>query len=504
MVLERRDRPGGAADTAEIAPGVRGPVAAHTVGRLRRSVIRDLGLERHGLRLVRPDILAVSIHPDGRSVRLSSDPSRTARDLGEWSTRDAREWVGFDRKVRALASVMVWVDAATPPDLRDPSVADAMTGLRLARAVRGLRNPAHVREAVRVLPTAVADFLEDHLETDAIRGAVAARAVLFTAMGPRSAGSTAVLLSDTAGTGTGAAGQATIATGGPGSVSDALLAAARSFGAEVRCGREVERVTVRGDRATGVVLADGEEVAARAVVSGADPKRTLLDLLDPEVTGPTLGWRAGNIRTPGTVSKVNLALDGFPAFRGADEGTLRGRVLIGATGIGELERSFDASKYGAPSERPLLEITIPTLSDPTLAPEGTHVLSAVVQWTPFSLRDGTWDDGRDALGDRVLGVLEDHAPGITAMVTHRHVLTPLDLERDYGLTGGHPMHAEHGLDQLFAWRPMLGAARYRLPVPGLYLCGSGAHPGGGITGAPGANAAREVVSDLKRRRTGRG
>ncbi len=503
LVLERRDRVGGAADTAEIAPGVRAPVAAHTVGRLRRSVMRDLQLERHGLRLVRPEMLVLSLHPEGRAVRLWADPARTARDLAVWSGRDAEAWVGFDRKVRALASAMAWLNAMTPPDLRSPSMADAMAGLRLARALRGLGSRAHLREAIRVLPTAVADFLEDHLVSDAVRGAVAAGAVHLTAMGPRSAGTTAVLLSDIAGTGAGAAGQSTSAIGGPGAVADALAASARSFGAELRCGAEVERIHTPGDRAEGVVLGGGEEITARVVVSGADPTRTLLDLVDPEVLGPTLGWRAGNIRTPGTVSKVNLALDGLPEFAAAagERGTAlqSGRLLVGATGMGHLERAFDPSKYGGLPDRPFIEATIPTLSDPTLAPDGTHVVSATVQWTPFTLRNGSWDDERERLGDTVVAALEEHAPGFAGRVSARQVLTPTDLERDYGLTGGHPLHAEPGLDQFFAWRPMLGAARYRLPVPGLYLCGSGAHPGGGITGAPGANAAREILADLRRR-----
>jgi len=265
----------------------------------------------------------------------------------------------------------------------------------------------------------------------------------------------------------------------------------------------VERILTPGDRAAGIVLGGGEEITARVVVSGADPKRTLLGLVDPEVLGPTLGWRAGNIRTRGTVSKVNLALDGLPEFAVAagERGTalLSGRVLVGATGIGDLELAFDTSKYGEVPDRPFVEATIPTLSDPTLAPDGTHVVSATVQWTPFTLRHGSWDDERERLGDMVVAAFEEHAPGFAARVSARRVLTPPDLERDYGLTGGHPLHAEPGLDQFFAWRPMPGAARYRLPVPGLYLCGSGAHPGGGITGAPGANAAREILSDLRRR-----
>jgi phytoene dehydrogenase-like protein len=248
-------------------------------------------------------------------------------------------------------------------------------------------------------------------------------------------------------------------------------------------------------------MASGEEIGATAVISGADPKRTLLGLLDPVEAGPTLRWRAGNLRLPGTVAKVNLSLSGLPRFVAArdDLERLRGRIVV-APGIDALERAFDATKYGRMSASPLLEATIPTLSDDSLAPPGRHVLSVLMQYAPYHLRDAPWDERRAALGDLVLQTLEAYAPGVTELVDRRQVLTPADLERDFGLTEGHAMHGEPGLDQFFAWRPMLGSARYRLAVEGLYLCGSGAHPGGGVTGGPGANAAREVYADLRRLR----
>jgi phytoene dehydrogenase-like protein len=210
-------------------------------------------------------------------------------------------------------------------------------------------------------------------------------------------------------------------------------------------------------------------------------------------------WRAGNIRTPGIVSKVNLAMSGLPAFVGAEgDERLSGRIVI-APGIDYLEKAFDASKYGRVSDEPYLEAAIPTLLDRTLAPEGTHVMSIVVQWTPYRLREGDWAAERERVGDLVVKTMEQYAPGLGELVTARQVMTPVDLEREYGLSGGHPLHAEPGLDQFFAWRPLLGHARYRFGIDGLYLCGSGAHPGGGVTGAPGANAARVILTDLKRR-----
>jgi phytoene dehydrogenase-like protein len=278
-----------------------------------------------------------------------------------------------------------------------------------------------------------------------------------------------------------------------------MASAARSLGAEIRTQAEVVSVLTRDHRAYGVALADGEEVRARAIVSSADPKRTLTTLVDPVEIGPHLRWRASNIRTPGAVSKVNLALSGLPAFHGADgPERLGGRILV-APSIDDLERAFDASKYGRVAEEPYLEATIPTIHDPALAPEGRHVMSIVAQWTPHALREGDWDAERDHLADVVVKTLERYAPGLGELVLARQVITPVDLERDYALSGGHVYHAEPGLDQFFVWRPLLGHARYRFGLRGLYLCGSGAHPGGGVTGAPGANAAREILADLKRR-----
>jgi phytoene dehydrogenase-like protein len=346
----------------------------------------------------------------------------------------------------------------------------------------------------------VADFVGESFEDDGLRAAIASRAVQFTAMGPWTAGTTAVLLSDSAGNDGGAAGQTTFARGGPGALADALAAAARSHGAEIRTGAEVVAVTVEDDRATGVALESGEEIAGNVVVSAADPKRTLLGLVDPEVLGPTLRWRASSIRMAGCTAKVNLALSGVPGFVGA-EGTerLKGRIVI-APGIDYLERGADAAKYGRVSDQPYLEATIPSLIDPTLAPSGQHVMSVVAQWAPYRLRQGTWDTEREGLGDLAVKTLEAHAPGLSDLIIGRQVLTPVDLEREFGLTAGHVLHGEPGLDQMFAWRPMLGFARYRMPIEGLYLCGSGGHPGGGVTGAPGANAAREILKDMKRRR----
>lgn len=507
LVLERRQRVGGAAETAALG-GVRVPRLAHTVGRLRPSIVRDLELRRHGLQLVAPDVRVFAPQADDRAVTLWADEARTVESLRAWSPRDAERYPDFDRLVRSLGRFLGDLAGRTPPDIRSPGLGDALTGLRLGRTFRGLgRHDAHT--ILRVLPMAVADFVAEAFEIDAVQAAIAWRGVQYCAVGPWSAGTTAILLGDSSGNDGGAAGQTVFALGGPGALSEALAAAARAAGAEIRCGAEVAAITSRDGAVTGVALASGEEISAPSVVSGLDPKRTLTGLCDPVAIGPTLRWRAGNYRTPGVVSKVNLALDGLPRFRaagGEDETLLRGRIVV-APGIDTIERAFDAAKYGNVSDRLVFEATVPSLVDPSLvdgAPAGTHVVSVLAQYTPYRLREGSWDDAerREGVGNAVVGALEELAPGFSSLIREREVLSPLDLEREYGLSGGHPLHGEPGLDQFFLWRPLLGHARYRLPIDGLYLAGSGAHPGGGVTGQPGHNAAREILAD--RRRPGRG
>jgi len=505
LVLERSDVVGGAATTTELAPGARVPTLAHHVGRLRGTIWRDLDLRKHGLRLVSPHVQVFAPSPDGTAFALTTDVAETANRIRARSAHDGERYAEFDRLARSIGTFLSELAGKTPPDIESPGLGDALLGLSVGRRFRGLGRHDG-RSVLRVLPMAVADFVAESFETDALQAALAWRGVQYTAMGPWSASTAAVLLGDSAGNDGGAAGPTVYAEGGPGALSEALASATRAAGAEIRTGAEAVAVRSHDGRATGVVLANGDELDALAVISGIDPKQTLTRLVDPVAVGPSLRWRAGNIRTPGMVSKVNLVLSGLPAFpaaNGEDDHLLRGRIVV-ATGIDAMERAFDAAKYGGIPERPVLEATIPSLADPTLvagAPAGTHVMSVVVQYTPYTLREGSWDERRDEVGDAVLRTLDEVAPGLSSLVTARQVLTPLDLERDFGLTGGHPLHAEPGLDQFYLWRPLLGHARYRIGIDGLYLCGSGAHPGGGITGQPGRNAAREILADLRKRKS---
>jgi len=503
LVLEARDVVGGAAVTESLG-GARVPSLAHTVGRLRPSVARELDLARWGLSLVAPEVRVFAPQPDGRAVTLWADLGKSVDAIRAWSEDDASSFVEFDRSVRSLSKFLADLGDEAPPEIKAPGFGDALLGLRLGRSFRGL-GKEDGRTILRVLAMAAADFVAESFTSEAVRATLAWRGVRYTAMGPWSAGSTQVLLADTAGNDGGAAGETVYAKGGPSAVSEALASAARAAGAEIRTGARVVAVTTADGVVTGVALASGEEIAARAVVSGLDPKQLLTKLVDPVTVGPSMRWRAGNIRTPGSVAKVNLVLDGLPDFpaTGGDARLLRGRIQVNTTSIDAMERAFDASKYGRISDAPVLEATIPSLVDTSLvagAPAGTHVMSVLMQWMPAVPADGDWASQREAVGDLAVRTLETVAPGLGSHVTARQVLTPADLESEYGLTGGHPLHAEPALDSFFLWRPLLGWARYRMPVEGLYLAGSGAHPGGGVTGAPGRNAAAEVISDRKKRR----
>jgi phytoene dehydrogenase-like protein len=344
----------------------------------------------------------------------------------------------------------------------------------------------------------VADLASEYFETELLRAVIAARGVFGTFLGPWSAGSALVLLIRAAAD-PHPAGSATFAAGGMGAVTQAMSASAQAAGVEIRTGAEVIEIHVQNGIATGVLLSTGEEILAKGVISNADPKRTLLKLTDPTHLSPDFVQKLQHYRGNGTVAKVNLALSGLPTFsalKNGDASALKGRIHIGHE-IDYLERAFDESKYGNFSRQPYLEATIPSLTDPTLAPEGKHVMSIYMQYAPYKLK-GDWNSQRGALGDAVVNTLAEYAPSLPGLVLEGQILTPKDLEDTYGLTGGHIFHGELALDQFFTMRPLLDWARYRTPIANLYLCGSGTHPGAGLTGGSGANAAREILKDLKK------
>jgi phytoene dehydrogenase-like protein len=346
----------------------------------------------------------------------------------------------------------------------------------------------------------MADLLHEWFDNDFLKASLAASSMLGSFVGPRQQGTALNLLHHQIGASNGALRSAGFIRGGIGNLAAALARAAQERGAVVRTNAEVVKVLTKQSAASAVVLANGQEIAATAVISSVDMKRTFLGLVDTTYLDPHFLLQVQHIRARGTVAKINLALDALPKFqRQESQAQLGGIIHIGPT-IDYLERAADDAKYGRYSKQPFLEITMPSIGDPSLAPAGKHVMSVWMQSAPYNLRESNWHDQRDALGDTVVNLIDEYAPGFKNSVLHRQVLTPLDLEQTYRLTGGHPYHAEMALDQLFFMRPVPGWARYRTPIDNLYLCGAGTHPGGGITGLPGYYAAKEVLKDLKQKK----
>jgi phytoene dehydrogenase-like protein len=497
LVIERNAQVGGAAVTDEFHPGFRCSTLAHAAGPILPSVLRDMQLEQHGLRLITPEICVTALSPDGRALSLYRDVGKSAQEIAAFSKKDAAKYPEFAQSLAKIGKVIGEALATTPPDIDHPTGGDLWSMLKTGRAIRKLGK----RDMFRLLrwgPMAVADLASEYFETELLRAVIAARGVFGTFLGPWSAGSALVLLIRAAGD-LHPAGSATLAAGGMGAVTQAMASAAKAAGAEIRTGVEVIEIRVQNGAATGVLLSTGEEIHAKAVVSNADPKRTLLKLTDPTHLSPDFVQKLQHYRGNGTVAKVNLALSGLPNFtalKNGDASALKGRIHIGNE-IDYLERAFDESKYGNFSRQPYLEATIPSLTDPTLAPEGKHVMSIYMQYAPYKLK-GDWEEQRKALGQTVVQTLAQYAPNLPELILTHQIITPLDLEEKYGLTGGQIFHGDLSLDQFFTMRPLLDWARYRTPIEKLYLCGSGTHPGAGLTGGSGVNAAREISKDLKK------
>ncbi len=500
LVLERRAVGGGGAVTEEIHPGFRCSTLAHACGPLDAAIVRDMHLARHGAEFVYPDPRLFAPAPDGRALLLYNDAARSAKSIAQLSPKDAQKYPRFQEVLARIGGFLSQVMTFTPPDIDQPSASDLWHLLQTGRGFRRLGRDDMFR-LLRWGPMAVADLAAEFFETELLRATIAARGIFGAFLGPWSAGSGTVLLLRAA-SDPHPAGSSCCVRGGMGKLTEAMAAAAKQAGAEIRTGAEVAQILVKDGVATGVVLAGGEEIAAKCVISGADPRRTYLKLLDPVHLAPDFLIKMQHYRAPGTVAKVNLALDALPKFRalaasGADSnGALAGRIHLGPE-IDYLERAFDDCKYGDFSRAPYLDVMIPSVSDPSLAPAGKHVMSVHVQFAPYRLKAGSWPERRDALGDAVVKTLAEYAPDLPNLVLARQIITPLDLEETYGFTGGHIFHGELALDQLFTMRPLIGWARYRTPIRGLYLCGSGTHPGNGLTGLSGANAAREILKDTR-------
>ncbi len=506
ILVEARTELGGMALTGDI-DGVRAPMLAHTVGRFRPRVARDLGLQGK-VKLVEPEARNFAPHPtNGTSITLWRDAKRTAAELAARPNGEkvAAGYLKLDGRMRRIGAYFEKVLDGIPPDLDGgKSVAELLAGFAFRAPFTGLEE-GDGREILRMLPMSAADLVNEYINDDHLEALIAWRGSRYNSSGPISPGTGATLLFDSItgdGADGGASGETVVAIGGPGALAAAIADAARGFGAEIRTGAQVTAITERDGRVTGVALASGEEIIAPYVLSTLDPKSTLLNLLGVEATGPELRRRLRATRNTGVTAKLNILLDQLPVFPSAgsaaeQEVRLRGRITILSDILG-IERAFDSSKYGEMSDVPVVEAMIPTLIDPSLTNDKRHLLSAVVQYAPVDLKGGWTADARKTLADRAVAVLESVAPGIGGHIVARQLITPADLQSDWGATGGHAMHVNEGFDQFAQWRPLYGIGRYETPIDGLFLSGAGTAPGGGVTGAPGANAAEKLIRHLRR------
>jgi phytoene dehydrogenase-like protein len=502
LVLEKRHLLGGAAVTEEIFPGFRFSVFSYVVSLLRPEIIRDLQLPRHGLDILPLDGTFTPLRPGegpaaggGDYLWRVNDHGRTIRELRRWSASDAEAYEEYGQLMVEMARFIKPILAITPPD---PTSNDPRPLLPLGALARRFQQLPQRQQAVfvQLMTMSASDFLDQWFETRPLKATMSASGIIGTYQGVKSPGTAYVLLHHYMGEIDGAFRAWGIPKGGTGGISNAIGSAAQALGAEIRMEAPVARVTVRGGRATGVMLEDGEEIEASSVLSSLDSRLTFLGLLEPGTLDPSFEEEIRRFKFRGSSGKVNLAVDRLPdltCLPGEGE-HLRGAISFSPS-VEEMEQAYDDAKYGRFSRRPYVDMIIPTLVDPSMAPPGKHVISCFVQYAPYKLSPelGTWDDQREAFGDAVIDRIAEFAPNIRDVILHRNVQTPLDIERTTGLSEGNIFQGELSLEQLFFNRPVPGYARFRTPVRDLWLCGSATHPGGGIMGANGRIAALEVL-----------
>jgi phytoene dehydrogenase-like protein len=496
LVLERRPVLGGASVTEEIFPGFRFSECSYVVSLLRPEIIRELELPRHGLEILPLDGTFTPM--DGDYLWRSDDGAHTRREIARHSPRDAEAYADYGRAMMDMARFVKPILKMVPPDPWSPDLQGISELVAMGRRFQALGREAQ-RNLVQLMTMSATDLLDQWFETDVLKATMSASGIIGTYLGIRSPGTAYVLLHHYMGEIDGAFRAWGLPRGGTGAISESIAAAAREAGAEIRTQAAVASITSRRGRATGVALASGEEIQADRVLSSVDARLTFLGLLESGTLDAAFEEEVRRYRYRGSSGKVNLALDGLPDFAclpgpGAH---LRGAISISPS-VEYMERAWEQAKYGEFSSRPYVDIVIPTLTDPSMAPPGKHVMSCFVQYAPYHLRQGIWDERREEFGDAVVEAVSRFAPNLKERILHRQVLTPLDIEREFGLTEGNIFQGELSLEQLFFLRPVPGWARYRTPLRDLWMCGSATHPGGGIMGAPGRIAALELLGEWGR------
>jgi len=486
LVLEAAPQVGGAALTREFAPGFRVSAGAHLLHLMPADLLRELQLASHGLEWAAQGMPTTALVPGGARLSLTADGT----DQG-LSAADMRGYAVYTARMRRFAAALAPMLSRVPPRLGTAGWADRLALLRMGWEIRKLGR-RDMRELLRIGGMNVYDLLEENFESAALKGALGFDAVLGANFGPRSPGTVLTLLYRLAAESAAGASGLSQPKGGMGALCDALAKAARAAGATIRTGTPVAGIRVEDDRAAGVVLESGEIIGAQCVISSADPKTTFLRLLGARYLDTGFVRRVNHIRSRGLAAKLHLALNRVPSFSGVSEAGLRGRLLI-APSLQHIEHAYNHAKYGEYSAAPVMEITVPTVNDSTLAPAGKHVLSAIVQYAPYALKEG-WHNGRQRFTDTALDTLERFAPGLRSSVVGAELLTAADMEGEFRISGGHWHHGDLAFDQFLMVRPVPGAAQYCTPLEGLFLCGAGCHPGGGVMGVAGRNAARQVLA----------
>ncbi|MBL8950221.1 MAG: NAD(P)/FAD-dependent oxidoreductase [Myxococcaceae bacterium] len=496
LVLERRHLVGGAAVSEQIFPGFTFSSCSYVVSLLRPKIIRDLELTKHGLHIL-PLETTFNPYLDGTYLLRGVDAASTRREISKFSKRDAEVAPLFSQAMAELSRLIKPIIDSPAPDLGSLKPSNLFELLRMGRILKDAGDD-WVAANLKMMTMSAADFLSEWFESEKLIAPMAASGIIGTFLGVRSPGTAYVLLHHYMGEIDGSFRAWGLPKGGTGSISNAIAASARALGVEIRTEAPVKHVLIKNGEAKGVVLENGDELHAAAVVSGADPHRTFLNLVGEKELEPDFVTQIKRFRMRGSSGKVNLALDRLPSFKclpGAGL-HLQGDITV-APGIDYLERAYDDAKYGDFSKKPFMNIVLPSVTDPDVAPPGKHVMSVFVQYAPYHLKEGpdAWPSKREAFGDAVCDVIEELAPGFKSSILHRHVLTPWDLEKTYGLTEGNIFHGELSVEQLAFLRPAAGWARYRTPVKKLWMCAAGTHPGGGIMGTPGALCASMMLSE---------
>ncbi len=498
LVIERRPVLGGAAATEPVFPGFKVNTGTWEAGAFLPEIVRDLSLEKNGLGFIESPAVVHALRPGGAGLTLWRDIKRTQEEITSFSSDDARKYPQYVQLVSRLAGILRPALTSAPPALHDYRPGDLISWLPAAIGLKRLGSK-DMMELIRILPMSVSDWLDEWFETPLLKAALGAVGTLGSMQGPKASGTAFMLLYHALGAGQAGIRSSKFVQGGSGSLAEALASTARHAGAEICTGLSVREILLQGDRAVGVGLNDGSKIYARAVLSSADPRTTFFDLVRAHNLDVRLVREVKNIKFRGSLTRLNLALSGLPQMVGSsanERERFSGHILI-CPDLEYLERAYDEAKYGDISEHPCLDMAIPTILDASLAPEGQHLLSINMQYAPYRLKSGDWDGQRERLSNLIEETIAEWMPGIESLILDRQLLTPLDLEREYGLPEGSIFHGQMGLDQLVFMRPVAGSNGSRTAIENLYLCGAGAHPGGGLSGAPGYNAARQVIQALK-------